>query len=285
MDARAITRSLDGRWQSRFGAAPCPVCQGERRRGQNALTLADGDDGRLLAHCKKSGCDFLDIITALGIRDGGYTAPDPHQRAAREKEAEAQRRMAIERCRRIWNHSTPITGTKGEEYLRGRGITLPLPESLRWRADILHSPSGRWVSALVARVEPTGGLHRTFLLPDGRRDKLMLGPCSGGAVRLAHGNGALVVGEGIESTLSAWQLLEQADVCVWATLSTSGMRGLVPLEVPGDLIIAVDGDAPGRAAGADLAERAVRLGWSVSIADPGDGFDWNDRLCSGRVAA
>lgn len=285
MDAREITLSHGGRWQGRFGTAPCPVCQGERRRGQNALTLSDGDDGRLLAHCKKSGCDFVDIISALGLRRGGYTAPAPHEMATRKREAERERRKALDRCRKIWDHAAPLTGTKGGAYLRSRGINLPLPDSLRWRADILHSPSGRWTSAMVAKVEPTGGLHRTFFLADGSREKLMLGPCSGGAVRLASGTGALLVGEGIESTLSALQLLGQPTASAWAALSTSGMRGLVLPERPGQLIVAVDGDPPGRAAGSDLAERASALGWTVSIADPGDGLDWNDKLCAGRVAA
>lgn len=285
MDAKDITTSLGGHWQGRFGTAPCPICQGERLKGQNALTLTDGEDGRLLAHCKKSGCDFVDIISALGLRGGGYVAPTPHEMAARKAEAEAEREKALERCKRVWERSTPIAGTKGEAYLRGRGISVPIPDCLRWRADILHSPTGRWVSAIVARVEPTGGLHRTFLFPDGTKDKLMLGPCSGGAVRLAHGSGALLVGEGIENTLSAMQLLGRPDLSAWAALSTSGLRSVVLPEPPGELIVAVDGDAPGRAAGAELAERATSLGWSVSIADPGDCLDWNDKLAEGRSAA
>jgi hypothetical protein len=40
-DARSLTLSLGGRWHGRYGAAPCPVCQRERRPGQNALTLAN----------------------------------------------------------------------------------------------------------------------------------------------------------------------------------------------------------------------------------------------------
>ncbi|MEM6623658.1 MAG: toprim domain-containing protein [Pseudomonadota bacterium] len=284
MDAREITVSLGGRWQGQFGTAPCPVCQGERRKGQNALTLADGDDGRLLAHCKKSACSFVDIITALGLRDGSYAAPSPHEMAARKAEAAADQKKKLERCRQIWDQAKALAGTKGEAYLRGRGIQLPLAPSLRWRSDIFHSPSGAWVSAIIAKIEPTGAVHRTFFLKDGTRDKLMFGPCSGGAVRLADGSGPLVVGEGIESTLSALQLLDQQNLRAWAGLNTSGMRGLTLPKEPGELILAVDGDAPGRAAGADLAERATALGWSVSTADPGDGLDWNDRLIE-EVAA
>ena len=75
-DARTLTLRLGGRWHCRYGAAPCPVCQPERRRGQNALTLADGRAG-LLLHCKRLGCDFRDIATAAGITPGAFAPPDP----------------------------------------------------------------------------------------------------------------------------------------------------------------------------------------------------------------
>ena len=68
-EARDLTLSFGGKWYRRYGAAPCPVCQPEGRRGQNALTLSDGRAG-LLLHCKKSGCDFRDILAAGGIVPG-----------------------------------------------------------------------------------------------------------------------------------------------------------------------------------------------------------------------
>jgi hypothetical protein len=46
-DARELTLTLGGKWHRRYGAAPCPVCQPERKHVQNALTLADGNNGRL----------------------------------------------------------------------------------------------------------------------------------------------------------------------------------------------------------------------------------------------
>ena len=68
-DARTITQSLGGKWYGRYGAAPCPICQPERRKGQNGLTLADGAKG-LLLHCKKGGCTYRDILAAAGIAPG-----------------------------------------------------------------------------------------------------------------------------------------------------------------------------------------------------------------------
>jgi hypothetical protein len=55
------------------------------------------------------------------------------------------------------------------------------------------------------------GIHRTFLARDGSGkapldpQKMMLGPCRGGAVRLAPAGDVLLVGEGIETSLAAMQ--------------------------------------------------------------------------------
>ena len=98
-DAREVTLALGGRWHSRYGTAACPVCQPERRRDQNALTLADGKAG-LLAHCKRADCDFLDILGAAGLRSDDYCVPDTSRAAQRHTEAKAQaekRAMAAKR--------------------------------------------------------------------------------------------------------------------------------------------------------------------------------------------
>ena len=146
---------------------------------------------------------------------------------------------------------------------------------------------------MLALIEGADGfaLHRTWLAPDGSGKapvtpaKAMLGAAAGGAVRLAHGPGRLIVGEGIESTLSAFILRGDATAQVWAALSTSGMGGLrLPAE-PGRLTIAPDGDAPGREAANALAHRAHALGWAVSLFEPGEGLDWNDVLTGKAVAA
>ena len=64
----------------------------------------------------------------------------------------------------------------------------------------------------------------------------------------------------------------------WATLSTSGMRGIFLPEGKGRLTIATDGDDAGRAAGHQLACRADAAGWTVSTLPAPNGRDWNDIL-------
>ena len=178
--------------------------------------------------------------------------------------------------------SKPITGTKAEDYLRARGITCRLPDSLRFAPDIRHGPSCTWGRAMIADVQPTGGVHRTFFDKQGSRlpkgAKMMLGPCSGGAVALSGAEGPLVVCEGIETGLSLLSGLLNGPASVWATLSTSGMKALQLPVKPGRLIIASDGDEAGRDAGSALARYASALGWDIGMLPAPNGRDWNDVL-------
>ncbi|MBV1864617.1 MAG: toprim domain-containing protein [Rhodobacteraceae bacterium] len=96
---------------------------------------------------------------------------------------------------------------------------------------------------MIASVS-SGGIHRTFFDKRGNRlpkdSKMMLGPCSGGAVRLSESAGPLVVYEGIETGLSLVQLLTAKSPCVWAALSTGGTKTLDLPSTAGKLIIATE---------------------------------------------
>ena len=285
IDPAVLIRSLGGEWRGHSGNAPCPVCQPERRRDQRGLSVGFSGN-KLLMYCHKNGCAFGDIVRAADIN--GEFEPDPSSLVRARKIQAAEEAKTRDRARRIWDASMPIEGTKGEHYFRSRKITLALPDRLRWRSDLLHT-SGRSLSAIVADVQPTGGIHRTYFEKNGVRlrdkAKLMLGPCRGGAVRLARGPGPLLIGEGIESTLSSLQLLNRPRFGAWAALSTSGMKTVLLPSEASELVIAPDGDAPGRDAAFVLANRAHVLGWKVSMMEPVDGLDWNDVLQSGEVAA
>ncbi|SDP53001.1 Uncharacterized domain associated with phage/plasmid primase [Sulfitobacter litoralis] len=292
MDAKHLTQTLHGKWYGRYGCAPCPVCQFEGRKTQNALTLADGSGGELLLHCKKTGCNYRDITTTAGITQGTYTPPDRAliaQRAAEQRKADAKR---AQQAQRVWLGARPIAGTVAENYLRGRGISCALPEILRFDPQCWHL-SGKCYPALVALVEGGAGfaVHRTYLRDDGSRKadvtppKAMLGAVKGGAVRLSDDTGPLVVAEGIETALSLSSGLLRTPATVWAALSTSGMRGAHLPDTPGRLTIAPDGDTAGREAANALAARAHALGWQVSLLPAPVGRDWNDILTMKGEAA
>lgn len=294
-DAQSLTKALGGRWHGHYGTAPCPVCQPERRRDQNALTLSDGRE-RLLADCKKSKCDFRDILAAAGVARGSYAAPDPVEAARREAAHQAVSAEKSRSAERIWRETRPICGTLGERYLRARGIDCELPGTLRYLSACWHDPSKMCWPAVVARVQGGDGfaVHRIYLNRDGtgkapvdpKDQKRSLGPVRGGAVHLTVGPGPLVVAEGIEDGLSlvSGGFVEH-DAQIWATCGTSGMRSLNLPATPGHLVIALDHGPAGGAAADTLAARAHALKWRVEMLSPPAGQDFNDLLMARRRAA
>ena len=123
-----------------------------------------------------------------------------------------------EAARRIWGRARPAVGTIVEDYLKSRGLTAPIPPTLRF-AILRHGPSGRDMPAMVAAVQLWPGIHpvavhRTFLKTDVSDKaevadpKLSYGPIRGAANRLAPSGETLLIGEGIKSALSGQQETE-----------------------------------------------------------------------------
>lgn len=283
VDAHKITLALKGRWHGRYGTTCCPA-HGDRTP---SLSLSNAPDGRLLLRCH-AGCDFLAILDALrglGLIEGTGRVPrhDPARLAQREAEERREAEKRAWQARTAWETARAIEGTPAAIYLRGRGITCPLPDTLRFHPAAWH-PSAQRLPALVALVEgaESFAVHRTYLRPDGsgkaavEPTKAMLGQVRGGAVRLAYGIGPLVVCEGIETGLSLASSLLRTPATIWAALSTSGMQRLDLPPSPGRLTVATDGDPAGHAAGHELATRADALGWTVSLLPAPEGCDWND---------
>ena len=293
IDARGITESLRGKWYQKYGAAPCPACQSGDPKTQNALTIADGRNGNLVLDCKKSACAFLDILAAAGITSGSYKSPDPETLAKREAEQRKEAEKRAAQASAIWSEALPIDGTLAEAYLRGRGITCPLPKTLRFHPNCWHGATAKRYPAMVSAVQGNklAAVHRTFLRLDGSGQadidtpKMMLGSTTGASVRLTEGLEALVVCEGVETALSLSSGLLRVPAAVWAALSTSGMRNLSLPAQAGQLTIAPDGDKAGREAPHVLADRAASLGWRVTLLPAPEGLDWNDVLMMKGEAA
>lgn len=290
-NARSITQALGGTWYTSYGAAACPVCQPECRKGQNALTLTDSQDGLLLAHCKRSGCSFKDISLALGLKPGRFDRPDIAIIAQRDKQRRAQAEKKARQAYRIWLESEPIQNTIAESYLQGRGITCPLSPTLRFHPEAWHGPTAQFLPAMVALIEGVEdfSIHRTYLLPDGSGkakvspNKAMLGSVAGGAVQLSNEGSTLVVAEGIETALALLCGLLKKPATVWAALSAGNLANLKLPDAPGRLTIAADGDHAGHKAAHALAHRAHALDWTVSLLPAPEGQDWNDVLTSAVI--
>lgn len=286
MTAEALARALGGRRSGATWMARCPA----HRDTTPSLSISVGKNAKVLVCCH-AGCAQREVIAALngrGLWDGSLNGSG-HSVQTRGKPIETNpapyRTERAQAALALWQASDDIRGTAGEAYLRSRAITMAPPPSLRFHPRLKH-PSGRaWPAmlALVVNAQTASpvAIHRTFLARDGQGKapvdppKMMLGPCRGGAVRLAEPSDILMVGEGIETCLAAMQLMSKP---AWAALSTSGLRSLVLPRSVLSVIVLADGDPPGEAAAQDCARRWKREGRRVQIARPPSGMDFNDLL-------
>jgi putative DNA primase/helicase len=286
MNGEVIARALGGRKVGAGWVARCPA-QDDR---EPSLSITDAKGGKVLVRCH-AGCDQRDVIAALRARGAWGSGSGHDSRFHRKNNRRPVARPDPEEPKRtrtalaIWKASQSAEGTLVETYLRSRGLSLPPPAEVRFHPELGHPSGGIWpaMTALVTRGKDGApiGIHRTFLAHDGKEkapiepSKMMLGPCRGGAVRLAESGDLLMVAEGIESALSAMQATGKP---AWAALSTSGLRALdLPCSVR-DVIVLADGDEPGEAAAQDCARRWKREGRRVRIARPPQGIDFNDLL-------
>jgi hypothetical protein len=263
--------------------ARCPAHDDRRP----SLSIRDADAGKVLVRCH-AGCEQKRVIAALRERglwanNGRRLLSPEFRRAPVELKPDPDDTRRSEAALAIWESAKRSQGTLVDVYLASRGIRLA-PDGLRFHPALRHPSGGIW-PAMVALVTGHDGkplaVHRTYLARHGigkapvESQKMMLGPCRGGAVRLGRPDDLLLVAEGIETALSVMQASGHP---AWAALSTSG---LLALDLPGsvrEVIVLADGDEPGEAAARNAALRWMREGRRVRIARPPQGMDFNDIL-------
>lgn len=280
MSADEIAKALGGKLMSGYWMVRCPAHDDH----EPSLKIATGEGGKVLVHCH-AGCDQESVIVALRVR-GLWPAsnssisrlPRPAIAASRPSDA-TNTKTALD----IWNRAEPAQGTRAESYLAARGIHMPIPITLRFHAALKHPAGGVW-PAMIGLVtlgfdDTPVAIHRTFLAPDGNGkahvepNKMMLGPCRGGAVKLAPATDELFVGEGIETCLS---VMAHDPRPAWAALSAPLLAKMrLPNQVRRITILA-DGDETGRTAAEEAAERWTSEGRTVHIAPAPPGEDYND---------
>jgi putative DNA primase/helicase len=285
MTAESIAKALKGRKVGGGWMARCPAHDDR----EPSLSIRDADDGKVLVHCH-AGCDQERVVAilrsrGLWVKNGPYPSKRFASRVAATSQPAPDDAKRTDAALAIWQAAMPAEGTPVETYLASRGLHRPIPPSIRFHAGLKH-PSGEIWPAMVALVtrgfdDAPLAIHRTFLARDGARkapvdpQKMMLGPCRGGAVRLARVGDVLMVGEGIETCLAAMQAhLHPA----WAALSTSGLRTLDLPDDVRDVIFVADGDKWGVGAAHAAAPRWKRQGRRVRIAHSTQGMDFNDML-------
>ncbi len=253
-----------------------------------------GASGDLVSYVMKTeGIRFMDALRWLGA--ASLPGVDPAQRAKAAAEDEADRQRAIDRARDVWEKARPAPGTPAEVYLRSRGITMPIPHTIRFAMtpawyDDDSGECGPDLPALVGAVvdgnDQLIGLQRIFLSDGGRqkarmdKPKRSLGRVKGGAFRINSDADSvdheLILTEGPEDGLS---IAQELGAEVWVTLGTAMMPHIdYPPRII-TIIIAGQNDAAGRTAVAAAEEDLLERGFDTRTMWPADGFkDWNDQL-------
>lgn len=272
-----------------------------------------------------------------GISDKEREERRSKAKAARqrtEREAAKYRREAMKAAHKVWSEGLPAEDTPVRGYLTRRGIIrdlLPeMPKCLRYHPECRYMvpDEGGWREAwrgpamLAAIQGPDGkfiGLHRTWIDLDQPKGKIRrtdpvtgapldakktLGAKKGGAIRLSTpaATATMIVGEGIETSLTAAIAGVYPDAAIWCGIDLGNMAGrrssgkglkyaglpdLEDLEawVPPDwvqrLIFIQDGDSEPRLTRAQLESglrRAMKLrpGLRGQIIQAGKGRDLND---------
>lgn len=253
---------------------------------------ASGDHMTFLT--KVDGLTFRQAFEALT----GDTFPvvSEAERAQRKREAAEETAKRIRMGRRVWTASLPAIGTLAEVYLRSRGITMPLPDTVRFaRLDYYDQSTGAVIApnvpvavcALQDASDKVVGVQRIYLSDDGTgklavpKPKMSLGIIVGSAFRARghemSGASGVIVCEGPEDGLTLAQELDGDPVLV-----ACGTSLMPRLELPPSIrqvVLAGDNNAAGRAAVSDATGVFVERGLTVTPIYPKSGFkDWNDEL-------
>lgn len=284
MRAEKIARALGGRGSGKSWMVRCPAHVDRTP----SLSICDAEGGKLLVFCF-AGCPYGEVIRALrtlrlwSSTDRRDAAPRLVKRWTGTAPTDSVERQAL--AHRIWKASRKWRGTLVETYLQSRGLQLSDCAGLRFHPNLRHL-SGEYWPAMVALVSDAitnapMAVHRTWLTKDGtgkapvHPPRGMMGPCSGGVVRLAEPGRSLLIGEGIETCLSA---ALATGLPAWAAMSASGLRSVdLPEEIRSVTVLA-DGDVAGEGAARASAERWAREDRRVGIAHCPSGMDFNDVL-------
>jgi putative DNA primase/helicase len=234
-NARKIAEALNGAADGAGWSCRCPA------HPDSTPSLYIVERGwRVVLYCH-AGCSRAAIIAAL--RQRGLW---PHTLRGRRDQRDNPK---LEPTRRAGDPLKPwqmarcpdVRGTLLETYFKSRALVLTDVEAaaLRFDPGAFHWPTRGWWPVMIALVKRADGAelaaHQTFIARDGYgkapvdRPRLFPGGSApnGGAVWFGAPcpDQEFLVGEGVESTLSAMRLTDTLSGC--AALSTLGIRRLI----------------------------------------------------------
>jgi len=250
---------------------------GDGRKAGGWTDYATGEFGDLvdLLHAKLGSPSLHE--TLLEAQHFLGNAPLPEQRIikARSKDDGAANTKRIASARRLFAAGSPILGTAAANYLHGRGIArfgpaLQYHPRVFFRGADTGRDQPRYAPALLAKITDNQGnitgCARTYLDPftgaiaDLSNPKRILGRLHGNAVRFWSGSNPvhLIVGEGLENTLSVGTALPEFNLASCLTATHLGL--FIPPSGVKRIWIARDNDVAGERAAQILASKLASSG-------------------------
>jgi putative DNA primase/helicase len=278
MTAAELAAAFGLRQNRRGWSGNCPAC------GYTGTFSVSVKGGRTLWRC--ASCQDRDgLLAAVRRATGGAWTPSAAAPTDTPIDTASRTRAALA----IWHDAIAIKGTLGEVYLAARGLAGETSTALRYHPARRHPNEVGTFPALVALVCSTAtgepvAVHRTYLRRDGAGQanvapaKASKGPIGGGAIMLHQpvAGAPLVIGEGIESSLSAGRMIGAP---VWAGIAAGNLKAIVPPAEPSEIVLAADPDPVGQREAWAAAECWRALGLRARIATPDNpDEDFNDLL-------
>lgn len=254
-----------------------------------SVSLAETEAGRILIHCFSPKDDWREVRRALS--DLGLLDDEPRgdQRGARwsttKIAAQPVSEERLARANRIWDESRPVHRTVATAYLRRRAIPEAAWDTpaLRFHPSMTSLDDRVRRPALVAAISDAAGalqgVQVTLLTSHGTAKaavatpRRVIGKLIGGVVRLHEVGDELVIGEGVETMLSASHDLATP---AWAALTADNLSRFTMVVPVKRLLVVADNDAAGMRA-AELLRERLPAHVRPEIASAPEGFnDWND---------
>ncbi|MGE0045349.1 MAG: toprim domain-containing protein [Hyphomonadaceae bacterium] len=255
--------------------------------GDRSVSLTETEKGRIVVHCFSPRDDWRavrDALRARGLLDAEKAAADvaAHMRR-RHAVVQPDNEERIARANRLWEEARVIRGTPASAYLKRRCIEAVESGELRFHPRMTSLDDRVRRPALVAALRAVDGalqgVQATLLTAYGAAKanvttpRRVIGKLLGGAVRLAPLGDVLIVGEGVESALSASDHLQAP---AWAALTAYNLSQFTPPPEVRCLIVAPDNDAAGLHALETLRARLADLVRIEHAPAPAGVNDWND---------
>ena len=272
--------------------AACPICSAQRRtakkRTSKVLAVALVEPEFAVYCCNHCGAN-------------GYVHPDTrskpvdhtelqHRRERADRYAAQEKQKRTQQALKLWDEAQPFRGSLAETYLyqiRGIGDWLDtfafLDQVFRFHPDCPFG--GERLPCMLALVRDIKtdnpvAIHRTALTKDGHKiDRMSLGPVGGGAIKISPDfevHSGLMIGEGIETVLSASKLFQYKPV--WSVIDAGNLQRFPVLSGIEAVTIAVDNDPAGRDAACECTQRLLEAGIEVITARTNKVNDFNDHI-------